>query len=619
MIHPRLQTLTDALITRSRPTRERYLAQLNQAKQQNRPTRGELGCTNLAHAFAAMPNDFKVKITQEEQPNIAIVSAYNDMLSAHQPFEAFPAIIKQAVTEVGATAQFAGGTPAMCDGVTQGYDGMELSLFSRDTIAMSTAVALSHHMFDGVIGLGVCDKIIPGLLIGALSFGHLPTVFAPAGPMTSGITNDEKAKTRQLFAEGKVGREALLDSETKSYHSAGTCTFYGTANSNQMLMEFMGLHLSNAAFCNPNTPLRDALTAAAGRHVVTMARDSETYKGVGEIIDEKTIINGVIGLLATGGSTNHTMHLVAIARAAGIDLQWADFDALSDLIPLLTRVYPNGKADVNHFHAAGGIGFVIRELLDAGLLHEDVNTVMGEGLRAYTEEPYLLDGKLAWQAVPENSLDDEVLRGVQAPFSANGGLKLLTGNIGKAVIKVSAVAEAHRVVEAPAVIFHHQNELIEAFNNGELEKDFIAVVRYQGPRANGMPELHKLTPQLGILQQRGFKVALVTDGRMSGASGKIPAAIHCSPEALLGGNIGKIQNGDRLRLDANQGELTLLVDEAEWQAREVSHPDLSANHIGMGRELFAGMRALSRPAEEGAVSFPHPLWVAENSESNSES
>lgn len=555
-----------------------------------------------------MPNDFKVAVTHEAQPNIAIVSAYNDMLSAHQPFEAFPAILKKAVKASGATAQFAGATPAMCDGVTQGYPGMELSLFSRDVIAMSTAIALAHHTFDGVIGLGVCDKIIPGLLIGALSFGHLPAIFAPAGPMTSGISNSDKAKTRQLFAEGKIGREALLESEQQSYHSPGTCTFYGTANSNQMMMEFMGLHLPNAAFCNPNTPLRDALTAEAGRHIVTMARDQNTFKGIGEIINEKTIINGVIGLLATGGSTNHTMHLIAIARAAGIDLRWEDFDALSEIIPLLARVYPNGKADVNHFHAAGGLAFVIRELLDAGLLHEDVDTVVGHGLRAYAEEPFLDGEQLAWQAAPKKSLDNDIIRPVAEPFSPNGGLKLLTGNIGKAVIKTSAVSPEHRLIEAPAIVFHHQNELMTAFKKGELDKDFIAVVRYQGPRANGMPELHKLTPPLGVLQERGFNVALVTDGRMSGASGKIPAAIHCSPEALLGGNIGKIRDGDLLRLDAHTGELNALVDADEWQKRTIEHPDLSDNDIGMGRELFAGMRALSRPAEEGAVSFPHPLW-----------
>lgn len=604
-----LQHITAQLIERSQSTRQKYLEQLVINKKKGRHTREELGCTNLAHAFAAMSDDFKVKIIKEEQPNIAIISAYNDMLSAHQPFEAFPAIIKKAVNQAGATAQFAGGTPAMCDGVTQGYDGMELSLFSRDVIAMSAAVALAHHTFDGIIGLGVCDKIIPGLLMGALSFGHLPTIFAPAGPMTSGISNAEKAKTRQLFAEGKVGREALLESETKSYHSAGTCTFYGTANSNQMLMEFMGLHLPNAAFCNPNTPLRDALTAAAARHVVNMTNQPDTFKGVGEMIDEKAIINGVIGLLATGGSTNHTMHLIAIARSAGIDLQWSDFDALSEIIPLLARVYPNGSADVNHFQAAGGLGLVIRELLDAGLLHDDVETVMGEGLRAYTSEPYLVDKKLQWQPVPEQPLDPEVVATVAKPFSENGGLKSFDGNIGKAVIKVSAVAEEHRIIEAPAVIFHHQNELIEAFDKGELEKDFIAVVRYQGPRANGMPELHKLTPQLGVLQQRGFKVALVTDGRMSGASGKIPAAIHCSPEALMGGNIAKIQEGDLIRLDANTGELTALVDENEWDSRSVTHPDLSVNQIGMGRELFTGMRQLTSSAETGAMSFPHPLWA----------
>jgi len=607
-MNKQLQDTTARLIERSQASRCQYLSQIQSAKNKGRPSRSDLGCTNLAHAYAGMPNDFKIAISKEEQPNIAIISAYNDMLSAHQPFARFPKIIKQAIAEAGATAQFAGGTPAMCDGITQGYDGMELSLFSRDVIAMSTAIALSHHMFDGVVCLGVCDKIVPGLLIGALSFGHLPTLFAPAGPMTTGIGNTEKAKTRQLFAEGKIGRDALLKSETDSYHSPGTCTFYGTANSNQMLMEFMGLHLPNAAFANPNTRIRDALTARAGKQVVAMARDSKTFKPAGEIINEKAIINGVIGLLATGGSSNHTIHLVAIARAAGIDLRWDDFAALSDIIPLLARVYPNGNADINHFQSAGGLGFIIRELLDAGLLHEDVHTIMGKGLRQYTQEPYLIDQHIQWKPAPQQPLDSDVIRPYRKPFSANGGLKLLTGNLGRAVIKVSAVAKAHRVVEAPAIIFHHQNELIDAFDAGKLEKDFIAVVRYQGPRANGMPELHKLTPHLSLLQQRGFKVALVTDGRMSGASGKVPAAIHCSPEALSGGGIGKVRAGDIIRLDADKGELVALVEASTWNTRELIAPDLSAHQFGMGRELFTGMRQHSSAADKGAVSFPHPLW-----------
>lgn len=609
MVVPILQKVTDNLIKRSAKTRQRYLDNIHRQQQGGKSARTALGCTNIAHAFAAMPTDFKIAIQVERQPNIGIISAYNDMLSAHQPFLRFPQIIKDAVRQVNATAQFAGATPAMCDGVTQGYDGMELSLFSRDVIAMSTAIALAHHTFDGVICLGVCDKIVPGLLMGALSFGHLPVIFAPAGPMTSGISNDEKAKVRQLFAEGKVGREALLESETKSYHSAGTCTFYGTANSNQMLMEFMGLHLPGAAFCNPNTPLRDALTARAAQQVVALARQKTSF--LAEILSEKTIINGVIGLLATGGSTNHTMHLVAIARCAGIDLRWEDFDALSGIIPLLCRVYPNGKADVNHFHAAGSLALVMRELLNAGLLHEDVKTVIGSGLSHYCQEPFLQDKQLTWRNAPAYSLDSDIIRPASDPFSADGGLKLLRGNLGKAVIKVSAVPPEKRVIRAPAIVFTEQQQFLDAFKNGELARDFVAVVRFQGPRANGMPELHQLTPQLGVLQERGFQVALLTDGRMSGASGKTPAAIHCSPEALMGGNIGKIQTGDMILIDANRGVLEVQLSEPELQARAPAVPDLAHHHIGTGRELFAGMRAGAGAAEAGAMSFRHPLWDEE--------
>lgn len=617
-IHPQLKKITDDLIERSKPTRQKYLEQVNQAKLKGRVTRDDLGCTNLAHAWAAMDDDFKIKVINEPDPNIAIVSAYNDMLSAHKPFVRFPEIIKKSVAQSSATAQFAGGVPAMCDGITQGYDGMELSLFSRDVIAMSTAVAMAHHTFDGLLALGVCDKIVPGLMMGALSFGHLPTVFVPAGPMTTGISNDEKSKAREKFATGQITRAELLTSESKAYHSEGTCTFFGTANSNQMMMEFMGMHLPSSAFDNPNTAIRDELTAEAGRHIVKMSRNPEKYPCIAEIIDEKAIINAVVGLMATGGSTNHTMHLIAMARSAGIDLTWEDFDAVSEITPLLARVYPNGKADVNQFHAAGGLAFIIRELLDAGHLHEDVNTVMGfaqdGGLRKHTQEPYLEkgeDGKqqLVWKPAHATSLDEEIVRPASNPFSKDGGLRVLNGNIGKAVIKVSAVAEEHRVIEAPAKIFNHQKELLQAFDNGELEQDFIAVVRYQGPRANGMPELHKLTPPLSVLQKKGFKVALVTDGRMSGASGKVPAGIHCSPEALLGGNIGKIKEGDMIRFDATTGELTALVDEAEWNARTTEKPAILESYTtGMGRELFAGMRAMSGPAEEGAMSFPHPLW-----------
>ncbi len=608
-LHPVLHAVTQRIIERSRDTRAAYLTTARAAMRQGKVERSQLSCTNLAHAFAAMPDGIKIHLKEAARPNLAVVSAYNDMLSAHQPLDTFPAIIKAEALKVGATAQFAGGVPAMCDGVTQGFEGMELSLFSRDVIAMSTAIALSHQMFDAALYLGVCDKIVPGLLIGALAFGHLPAVFVPAGPMTTGIANDDKAKVRQLYAEGKVGRDALLESEMASYHGPGTCTFYGTANSNQMLMEVMGLHLPGAAFVNPNTPLRDALTRRAARVAAEISAQGSRFTPICEVIDEKAIVNGIVGLLATGGSTNHTLHINAIARAAGIHVNWDDFDELSSVVPLIVRAYPNGKADVNHFHAAGGMGYVIRELLDAGLLHDDVTTIMGRGLRAHSQEAWLQDGEAAFRAAPTVSGDDSVLRPAANPFSADGGLKVLTGNIGRAVIKVSAVKAEHRVVEAPAVVFHDQNELLAAFKRGELEKDFVAVIRFQGPRANGMPELHKLTPPLGVLQERGFKVALVTDGRMSGASGKVPAAIHVSPEALLGGDIGKVRNGDLVRLDANTGELSILVDAAEWAAREHVQADLSANQHGVGRDLFAGFRQLATAAEDGAMSFAHPLWA----------
>ena len=601
-LHPTLATVTQRIIERSRPTRAAYLERIRAAHHAGRLERSQLGCTNLAHAFAAAPHAVKIELQQEKTPNLGIVSAYNDMVSAHQPLQIFPTWIKEEALKHGATAQFAGGTPAMCDGITQGYTGMELSLFSRDVIAMSTAVALSHQMFDAALYLGVCDKIVPGLLIGALSFGHLPAIFVPAGPMTSGISNDEKAKTRQLFAEGKVGRDALLESEMASYHSPGTCTFYGTANSNQMMMEMMGLHMPNTAFVNPNTPMREALTRAAAAHIATAVRHN-TILPVGEMVSEKSIVNAIVGLMATGGSTNHTMHVVAFARAAGIIVNWDDFNEISDIIPLLARVYPNGKADVNHFAAAGGLAFVIRELLDAGLMHEDVDTVVGHGMRAYTKEPFMIEGKLEWRDAPAQSGDDNVIRTAANPFSADGGLRLMKGNIGRSVIKVSAVAPEHRVIEAPAIVFDDQKDVLAAFDRGELERDFIAVVRFQGPRANGMPELHKLTPQLSILQSRGFKVALVTDGRMSGASGKVPAAIHMSPEALLGGAIGKIRTGDLIRFDAEKGELDVLINEAEWLAREHAHADLRKNAHGTGRELFAGFRSLSSSAETGAMSF----------------
>ena len=601
-LHPDLLRITERIRVRSAHSRRQYLDMIASMRLQGKRERSQLSCTNLAHAAAAMPQAIKIELQQAYAPNLAIVSAYNDILSAHQPLQDYPALIKQAAISVGATAQFAGGTPAMCDGVTQGQAGMELSLFSRDVIAMSTAIALSHQMFDAVLCLGVCDKIVPGLLMGALSFGHLPAVFVPAGPMESGISNDEKARVRQLYATGQVGREALLASESASYHSAGTCTFYGTANSNQMLMEFMGLHLPASAFVHPHTELRPALVKQAAVQAALLAQATQPM-GVGEMLDERSIVNAIVGLMATGGSTNHTLHLVAIARMAGIVIDWSDFDELSHIVPLLARVYPNGKADVNQFHAAGGIALVMRELLDAGLLHEDVHTVVGTGLRAYTQEPYLHQGALRWRDTCAHSLDDSIVRPVSHAFSPNGGLKLLQGNLGRAVIKVSAVPEANHIIEAPAVVFSEQAQAIAAFERGELNRDCVVVLAYQGPRANGMPELHQLTPQLSVLQNQGYKVALVTDGRMSGASGKVPAAIHLTPEALLGGNIAKIQNGDMLRLNAITGELSVLLDTETLQMRPVNPPDLSPHHHTVGRRLFAGMRSLSSSAETGAMAF----------------
>ncbi|MFT5591134.1 MAG: phosphogluconate dehydratase [Bradyrhizobium sp.] len=604
-LHPVLTSVTDRIIERSRPSRGAYLARMEAALQQG-VQRNALSCTNLAHGFAAFPANDKLALRQARLPSVAIISAYNDMLSAHQPFERFPQLIKDAARKAGGVAQFAGGVPAMCDGVTQGQPGMELSLFSRDTIAMGTAIALSHNMFDAAVYLGVCDKIVPGLLIGALHFGHLPAVFIPAGPMTSGMSNSEKARVRQLYAQGKIGRAELLEAESQSYHGAGTCTFYGTANSNQMLMEVMGLHLPGAAFITPGTPLRDALTAAAATRAVKIATHTPGYTPVGRLVDEKSIVNAIIALLATGGSTNHTLHLVAIAKAAGIVIDWNDFAALSTAIPLLTRIYPNGDADVNHFHAAGGTGFVIRELLDAGLLHEDVTTVLGKGLRAHCSEAFLQDDAVVWRPVPLESADRNVVRAATEPFSADGGLRLLTGNLGRAVIKVSAVKPEYRRVEAPAIVFDSQEDFMRAYKADELNRDFIAVVRFQGPRANGMPELHALTPALANLQDAGFHVALVTDGRMSGASGKVPAAIHVSPEVLAGGPLGRIRSGDMLLLDADNGVLRADVPADVWEAREQATADLSNNHVGMGRELFGMFRATVSAAEEGATTFALP-------------
>ena len=606
--HPTLEAVTARLIERSAPTRTAYLERLRAARRTG-PARGDLGCANLAHGFAAseVSQKAELKITANNtrggaKPNLAIVTSYNDMLSAHAPYETYPPALKKAVIRAGGLAQVAGGVPAMCDGITQGRAGMELSLFSRDVIAMSTAIALSHDMFDGALMLGVCDKIVPGLMIGSLAFGHLPMGFVPAGPMASGLPNKEKARVRQLHAEGKVGREELLEAEAASYHSRGTCTFYGTANSNQLVMEVMGLHLPGASFTNPDTTLRQALTDAVAAQVTRNALAGAP--GIGELVDERVMINACVALLASGGSTNHTMHLVAMARAAGIQLTWEDLSDLSSVVPLVARVYPNGSADVNHFHAAGGIGFLIRTLLAAGLLHEDVETILGRGLTRYTQEPRLTeDGDVEWVEGPATSADLEVLRPAGEPFQADGGLRVLRGPLGTAVIKTSAVAPEHRVVTAPARVFDDQADLLAAFAAGELDSDLVAVVRYQGPSANGMPELHKLTPGLGVLQDRGHQVAIVTDGRMSGASGKVPAAIHLTPEAALGGPLARVRDGDVITVDALNGTVTIDVDAEEFARREpTGSPDRGVT--GTGRELFAAFRASVGAADTGASVFP---------------
>ena len=597
-----LTDVTARLIERSRPTREAYLARMADAAS-DRPQRTDLGCANIAHGFAACAADDKSDLRAATKPNVAIVSAYNDMLSAHQPLEHFPDVIRDAVRAAGGVAQFAGGVPAMCDGVTQGRAGMELSLFSRDVIAMSTAIGLSHDMFDGAVLLGVCDKIVPGLVMGALAFGHLPVILIPAGPMTSGIPNKEKARVRQQFAEGKVTREVLLEVEAASYHGPGTCTFYGTANSNQMLMEIMGLHLPGASFVNPGTPLREALTRAAARRVVAISALGHEPTSMAQVVDERAVVNGVVGLLATGGSTNHTLHLVAMAAAAGIRLTWGDFADLSAIVPLLARVYPNGQADVNHFHAAGGMAFLISTLLDAGLLHEDVRTVAGPGLSRYRREPSFSGDELVWRDGPTKSLDPDVLRPAGTPFAADGGLRMLHGNLGRAVIKISAVKTQHLVIEAPAKVFSSQEQLAAAFKAGELHRDVVAVVRFQGPKANGMPELHKLTPPLGVLLDLGYKVALVTDGRMSGASGKVPAAIHVTPESAEGGPLARVLDGDLIRLDVDAGTLELLVDADALAARPLATYDAHRNAKGTGREMFGMMRRAVSGAEEGATVF----------------
>jgi phosphogluconate dehydratase len=587
--------VTARIEARSRESRARYLARMEEARAAG-SARGHLDCGNLAHVCAAAPQGDKLRIRHGEGRNLAIVTAYNDMLSAHQPLGGYPEIIKAAAREEGCTAQVAGGVPAMCDGITQGQPGMELSLFSRDVIALATAVSLSHAAFDATLCLGVCDKIVPGLLIGALSFGHLPTLFVPAGPMPSGIPNPEKARVREAFATGAASRGELLEAESASYHAPGTCTFYGTANTNQMLMEMMGLHLPGTAFVNPGTPLRDALTRASAKRACTLAR--EGAGALSDIVDARAIVNGVVGLMATGGSTNHTLHLPAIARAAGFILEWEDFADISHIVPLLARVYPNGAADVNRFHRSGGMGFVVRELIAAGLVHDDVRTAFGAGLGAYAREPHLTDDGLEWRDPTPVSLDRDVLRPVRDPFDAEGGLRLLKGNLGRAVIKVSAVAHKHRKVEAPARVFHSQEEFLAAFKAGELNRDVIVVLRFQGPKANGMPELHKLTPPMSALQSKGFAVGIVTDGRMSGASGKIPAAIHVTPEAKDGGPIARIRDGDVIRIDGEHGMLEAQVEARELMARPAAMHD-NADH-GTGRELFAAFRAQVSRADAGA-------------------
>lgn len=598
-LHPTLARVTDRLRARSAARRADYLAQIAEAAAKG-PARAHLACGNQAHAYAAM-GEMKPDLAAARAPNIGIVTAYNDMLSAHAPYGDYPALIKAALREIGATAQVAGGVPAMCDGVTQGQTGMELSLFSRDVIALSAAVALSHNTFDAALFLGVCDKIVPGLVIAAATFGHLPAVFLPAGPMTSGLPNDEKAKVRQQFATGEVGREALMAAEMASYHGPGTCTFYGTANTNQMLMELMGLHLPGASFVNPGTPLRAALTVAGAKRAAEITALGNDYRPVGEVLDERAFVNGLVGLMATGGSTNLVLHLPAMARAAGIELELEDFDAISDVVPLMAKVYPNGLADVNHFHAAGGLQFLIRSLLGAGLLHGDALTVSGKGLADYTREPRLIDGKLGWVEGPEASLNDRILRPASAPFAASGGLRQLAGNLGAGVIKVSAVAPERQVIEAPARIFASQDAVKEAFKRGEFTADCVVVVRFQGPQANGMPELHALTPTLSVLQERGLRVALVTDGRMSGASGKVPAAIHVSPEAACGGPLARLVDGDLVRLDAQAGTLSCLTP--GFETRAPATPDLCANSRGLGRELFETFRRTVGPATAGASVF----------------
>ena len=599
IINPTIKSVTDRITKRSETTRSDYLEKMNGARKEG-PRRAHLTCGNQAHAYAPVPEDQK-RLIDEAGGNIGIINAYNDMLSAHQPFEKYPEIIKKAARLVGGTAQVAAGVPAMCDGITQGQTGMELSLFSRDAIAMSAAIGLSHNVFDTTVYLGVCDKIVPGMIISAATFGHLPAVFLPAGPMTTGQSNDEKAKIRQDFAEGKANRSDLMASEMSSYHGPGTCTFYGTANTNQMLMEFMGLHLPGSSFVNPNTPLRDALTDFGAKHALSISDLNSNYIPVSKILDEKAYVNGIVGLMATGGSTNLLIHLIAMARASGIIIDWSDFAEISKVIPLLAKVYPNGLADVNHFHAAGGLGLVITELLGANLLHSDTQTIMGTGLEAYTKEPKIINGELGWHSGVSSSLNSKIISTTSEPFQETGGLADLNGNLGSAVMKVSAVEKSRRKITAPVRVFNDQQSVIDAFRAGEFTNDVIIAVRYQGPRANGMPELHNLTPSMSVLQSRGLKVALITDGRMSGASGKVPAAIHMSPEALDEGPIAYLQNGDIVTVDAINGSIN--VENIKVFDRKVNHPDLSNNSFGVGRELFDIFRNNAGPAKAGASVF----------------
>lgn len=601
-MNPIIQSVTQRIVERSKASRHAYLQKIEQATTK-KVTRASLPCSNLAHGFAACCFDDKNDLKNSLKSNIGIVSAYNDMLSAHKPYEFYPEQIRKTLQSVGAVGQMAGGVPAMCDGVTQGEPGMELSLMSRDIIAMSVAVALSHNMFDGALYLGICDKIVPGLFVGALAFGHLPAIFVPAGPMPSGLSNKEKVRIRQLYSEGKASREELLESESASYHASGTCTFYGTANSNQMVIELMGLHLPGAAFVHPDTALRHELTNAAAKQITRLTEQSGNDMPVGRMVDEKVMVNGLVALLATGGSTNLTMHIVAMAKAAGIIINWDDISDLSSVVPLLARIYPNGPADINYFQAAGGTSLLVRELLAGGLLHEDVETVVGRGLSRYTKEPILENGQLVFREGPTTSLDETVIASINKPFNSHGGLKVMSGNLGRAVMKTSAVTEEHQVIEAPAVVFNSQYDLDAEYKAGKLNKDCVVVVRYQGPKAIGMPELHKLITPLGVLQDRGYKVALLTDGRLSGASGKVPAAIHVTPEAYGGGMLSKVNNGDMIRVNGKTGEITLLVDEVELAKRQPYPYDLTASHAGFGRELFNVIRENLTSAEEGAVSF----------------